>query len=97
MADALNFDFDAVTPRMLVDFKEKTGADLLTVFDGAAEGQMDLSKLDSLVLAGIIWVAMRMSGYPEATWDEALDTPLSRLDLSGGEAEDPTSASSAAS
>lgn len=92
MADSLTFDFDAVTPRMMVEFKKKTGTSLMSLAN--AKGEMDLAKVSEEVIAGVVWLALRMSGHPDATYDEALDTPLSRLDLSGeGEAPDPTPAS----
>lgn len=93
MAEALSFDFDALTPRMLVDFKNKAAVDLLALLDD--EGGFDLTGLAPEALAGFVWLAMRMSGRPDATWDDALDTPFSQLDFSTPDGEpDPTSASS---
>lgn len=98
MADELQFDIDAVTPRMLVDFKEKTGSDLMSLFD---KEEVAIQDLDALALAGIIWLALRMNGQPEATWDDALDTPFTSLAFGDEPAEgagvDPTPASSVAS
>lgn len=92
MADALTFDFDAVTPRMLIDFKDKTGTDLMSLADGDA---FDLAEQTPEVLAGFIWLALRTSGNPETTWDEALDTPFTALQFADPEdAPDPTSAGS---
>lgn len=85
MTTQLSFDLDSVTPRMLVDFKAKTGANLLTLFDGDG---IDLTKAEPEVLAGVIWLALRMSN-PAATWEEALDSPFSVLDLDGTEAAPP--------
>lgn len=92
MADALTFDVDKVTPRMLVDFKAKTGVNLLGLFD--QQKPEDLLNGDPEVIAGLIWIAKRMGGEPDATWEDALDTPFSSLDLSGSDAAaDPTTAS----
>jgi hypothetical protein len=90
MADVLTFDVNQVTPRMLVDFKEKTGVNLLSLFDGKEPA--DLMTGDPEVIAGLIWIAKRMGGDPDATWEDALDTPFSTLDLAGSEAPDPTTA-----
>lgn len=92
MTDKLTFDFDAVTPRMLVDFKAKTGTSLMSLVEG---DEFDLSKVDEEQMAGFIWLALRMSGQPDATWDEALDTPFTSLDFVDEDGEpDPSSASS---
>lgn len=92
MADDLTFDFDAVTPRMLVDFKSKTGTDLMALADG---DEFDLTNQTPEVLAGFIWLALRTSGRPDTTWDEALDTPFAALSFAEPEGEpDPTSAGS---
>lgn len=88
MADTLDFDFDAVTPRMLLDFKEKTGVPLFSVVD--EKGEVDFTNLSEEIVAGFMWLALRMSGHPDATWDEALDTPLARLDEIGEDEPDPT-------
>lgn len=93
MADAaLTFDIDSITPRMMVDFKRETGRSVMDLI----EKGLDLQTLDELCLAGVIWLALRMSGRPDATFDEALDTPFSVLDAvdaSGGDdAADPTPA-----
>lgn len=84
------FDFDKVTPRMLVDFKEKTGTSLMALTAGGKQ-ELDLASMDETTVAAFIWIALRMSGRPDATWDEALDTPFSELDLDVD--EDPTNAS----
>lgn len=103
MTDKLTFDFDAVTPRMLVDFKAKTGTSLMSLVNGdeddadsePGEIEFDLSKMDEELIAGFIWLALRMSGKPDATWDEALDTPFTSLDFVDEDGEpDPSSASS---
>lgn len=88
----LTFDMDAVTPRMMVDFQEATGRNLMEL----AGTELDPSE-DPKVLAGVIWIAMRMSGNPDATFDEALDTPFTTLNLGGGQPEDPSPASNDAS
>ena len=89
MSDELDFDFDQVTPRMLLDFKTKTGVPLFSVVD--EKGQVDLANMSEELVAGFMWLALRMSGRPEATWDEALDTPLARLGTPGEpETPDPT-------
>lgn len=94
----LQFDIDSVTPRMLVDFHEKTGTDLMKLFSGESFNTADL---DALQLAGLVWLALRMNGQPQATWDDALDTPITSLGFGDAPAEavppDPTPASSAAS
>lgn len=90
MAD-LTFDMDAVTPRMLVDFKAKTGQNLLAVVGE----DVNLEEADPEVITGFIWLALRMGPKPDASWDDALDTPFTALNLDGeGEAPDPTTASS---
>jgi len=88
VADTLDFDFDAVTPRMLLDFKEKTGVPLFSVVD--EKGEVDFTNLSEEIVAGFMWLALRMSGHPDATWDEALDTPLARLGEIGEDEPDPT-------
>ncbi len=92
MAEKLTFDFDAVTPRMLVDFKRETGVSLMSLVSDT--GDIDLGTLPEEALAGMIWLAMRMGGQPDATFDEALDTPFSALELAedDGTAADPTPA-----
>ena len=88
----LTFDFDQVTTRMLVDFKDKTGTSLMALVDD--DGEVDLTSLSEELIAGFIWLSMRMSGQPEATWDDALDVPIANVDFSDGEDdEDPTNAS----
>lgn len=94
MSDKLRFDFDAITPRMLDDYQRETGTSLFTFLDD--DGELDITQLSGSALAGVIWLALRTSGYADATMDEAFDTPISRLDMSDEAAEvDPTSASSA--
>lgn len=90
VSDKLNFNFDAVTTRMLVDFKRETGVSLMSLVKG---GQFTLEDVPEEALAGFIWLAMRMDGHPDATFDEALDIPFSRLELSEEDEADPTSAS----
>ena len=90
LSDKLNFDFDAVTTRMLVDFKRETGVSLMSL---VTDGQFNLDNVPEEALAGMIWLALRMDGHPDATFDEALDTPFSSLEFSEGEAADPTPAS----
>lgn len=90
VSDKLNFDFDAVTTRMLVDFKRETGVSLMSL---VKDGQFDLENIPEEALAGMIWLAMRMDGHPDATFDEALDIPFSRLEFSEEEEPDPTPAS----
>lgn len=93
MTDPLTFDFDAVTPRMLVDFKAKTGVDLMSIVDGDG---FEISGQSPEVLAGFIWLALRTSGKPDTTWNEALDTPFSQLQFADPDGDaDPTSAGSA--
>lgn len=87
MTDSLTFDLDAVTPRMLVEFKQHTGENLMALMD--EKGGMNFSALSGEILAGVVWLALRMSGRPDATFDEALDTPLASLDF-GEPSEDPT-------
>lgn len=89
----LTFDFDSVTPRMLLDFKRETGESLFSLVEG---GGVDLSALTEEAIAGFVWLALRMSGRPDATYDDALDTPFTSLNFAdAGDAElDPTSASS---
>lgn len=90
----LTFDFDAVTPRMMVEFREHVGTSLLSLV--GADGTVDMATMPDEALAGMIWLAMRMNGNPDATFDEALDTPFSALSFDDDEVEpDPTSASSA--
>lgn len=76
VVETLNFDMDAVTPRMLVDFKAKTGVSLMSF---AAEGGLDMGSMTEECIAGVIWLALRMGGKPDTTWDEALDTPFTSL------------------
>lgn len=91
MTDKLTFDFDAVTPRMLVDFKKQTGTSLMSLVE---DDGLDLSSLDEELIAGFIWLALRMSGQPDATWDQALDTPFTALEFAEDVEPDPTNASS---
>lgn len=89
MSDTLDFDFDQVTPRMLLDFKEKTGVPLFSVVD--EKGDVNFSSMSEELVAGFVWLALRMSGHPDATWDDALDTPLARLGATTEDGEpDPT-------
>lgn len=86
----VNLDFNQVTPRMLVDFKEKTGQELMALLDDA--GEIDMASMDSLVLTGLVWMALRTSGQSDASWDDALDTPITALQVGEDAEEDPTSA-----
>lgn len=86
--ETLSFDANLITPRMLVDFKRETGASLMAILD---EG-FDLSGLPEEVVAGVIWIALRMSGQPDATFDDALDTPITALAFEEADEVDPTSA-----
>lgn len=86
------FDLDLVTPRMLVDFKDKTGQNLLPLF---RDGEFQIADLEPEALTGLIWIALRMSGQPDATWDQALDTPFQSLEFAEDGDEDPTKASDA--
>ena len=81
MADEeLQFDLDTVTPRMLVEFMAHTGVNLLSLVNASGELDMaDIAALDPKVLAGIVWLSLKMSGHPDATFDEALDVPLASL------------------
>lgn len=92
--DVLAFDFDRVTPRMLMDFKKHTGTSLMSLASNGDE--IDLATMDETLIAGFVWLALRMGGQPEATWDEACDTPFLALtfdEAAGeGEAPDPTPA-----
>lgn len=89
----LTFDFDAVTPRMMVEFREHVGVSLMSL---VSNGEVDMSAMPDEAVAGMIWLALRMSGQPDATFDQALDTPLSSLSFGGDEVTpDPTPASSA--
>lgn len=91
MADStLDLDFDRVTPRMLIDFKEKSGRSLMAMFE---DGDLDPSKLDEVTVAALIWIVMRMD-RPDATWDEALDAPFNSLSFAKAEL-DPTNAGNA--
>lgn len=89
----LTFDFDQLTPRMFVDFKEQTGQELMSLLDDA--GEIDMQAMDSLALAGCVWLALRTSGHPDATWDDALDTPFTELQFGQADEPDPTSADDA--
>lgn len=93
MTDSPTFNFDAVTPRMLIDFKAKTGTSLMSLVDDG--GDIDVSSLDEDLIAGFIWLSLRMSGNPDATWDDALDTPFSTLEFAAEAELDPTSAGNA--
>lgn len=93
MAQELEFDFDQITTRMLIDFKEKTGTSLMALIDEA--GEIDLSNLEEEMIAGCIWLALRMSGQPDATWDQALDMPFTSLQfVQEDDEQDPTTAGS---
>lgn len=96
MTDAVKFDLDQVTPRMLIEFKEHTGESLLSMVDGL-DDEIDLTDVSEEVIAGFIWLGMRMSGNPDATFNDALDTPFTALDFTddGDVPEDPTNASNA--
>lgn len=87
----ITLDFDKITTRMLLDFKEKTGTSLMSMIDGA--GEIDITSMSEETIAGCIWLALRASGSPDATWDEALDMPFTSLQFAEGE-QDPTNASS---
>lgn len=92
MAQELQFDFDQITTRMLIDFKEKTGTSLMSLIDDA--GEIDMANMSEEMIAGCIWLALRMSDNPDATWDDALDMPFTALQFVGEEDEtDPTNAS----
>lgn len=93
MTDKLTFDFDAVTPRMLIDFKDRAGVSLYALLSD--DGTMNLAAMSEEATAGMVWLALRMSGRPDATWDDALDTPFSSLSFAEGGEPDPTNASSA--
>lgn len=88
--DAVTFDLDAVTPRMLIDFKRVTGVSLLELEWG--EDGIDLTALGEEVIAGVVWLALRMSGRAEATYDDALDTPFTILTSAIPDEVDPTPA-----
>ncbi len=95
MSDKLTFDFDAVTPRMMIEFRDKTGVSLLSLVGD--DGKVDMAAMPDEALAGMIWLAMRMSGRSDATFDDALDTPFSAIEFADdGAGVDPTPASSAA-
>lgn len=87
MAEGLTFDFDAVTPRMLVEFKRETGVELMSF---VSEAGVDMATLPAEAIAGMVWLAMRMSGTPDATFEEALDVPFSSLSFAEEEQPDPT-------
>lgn len=87
MAETLTFDFDAVTPRMLVDFKRETGVELMSLI---SETGVDMSTMAAETIAGMIWLALRMSGKPDATFDDALDVPFSALAFAEEQPADPT-------
>lgn len=88
MADPLTFDFDSVTPRMLVDFEDKVGQSLTSFLSD--KGTLDMLDMPSAALCGFVWLSLRMSGQPDATWDDALDTPFASLEFAE---ERPTPAS----
>lgn len=90
MVDAMTFDFDAVTPRMLVEFKRETGVELMSL---VGEGGLNMAAMPSEAIAGVVWLALRMSGKPDATFDEALDIPFSSLTFAEDPEPDPTHAS----
>jgi hypothetical protein len=93
VADSLTFDFDQVTPRMLIDFKAKTGVSLMGLMN--EDGDLSVADLPEEAMAGLIWLSLRMSGAPDTTWDEALDTPFTRLEFADADGDvDPTSAGS---
>lgn len=71
------FDLDAVTPRMLIDFREATGVSLMALVD--EELELDLKAIPEEAIGGVVWLALRMGGQPEATYEEALDTPFTRI------------------
>lgn len=88
---------EMVTGRMLKEFADHTGESLLTLGEqwGKSDGEIDISSLDVDVLVGLIWLAMKMSGSPDATWEDALDESIVNLvfdvDAGGGqEDQDPT-------
>lgn len=83
----LTFDMDAVTPRMLVDFKAHTGHNLFDVIKD--DEPIDLERMDPILVAGFIYIALRMGGNPDATFDEALDMPLTKLTLPTEEVHPP--------
>lgn len=87
-ATTVAFDFDAVTTRMLIDFKRETGASLLELVDEET-GALNLDGVAEEVVGGVIWLGLRMSGRPDATYDEALDIPVTALDFTEEDAVDP--------
>lgn len=91
MPDKFAFDFDKVTSRMLDDFERETGTSL---FEFMVADGLDVSKLSGKSLAGVIWLAMRTSGQPDATFEDAMDTPVVLFDVHGGAEVDPTPAGS---
>lgn len=91
--ETLTFNFDAITPRMMMDFRSETGTSIMDL--ATEEGVVDMSSVSPEVMAGIVWLALRMSGRPDATWDEALDTPFASLEFDEDEVAsdlDPTPA-----
>lgn len=91
VVEPLPFDLDAVTPRMLIDFKRETGVSLMSLVDGELE--LDIKTVPEEAIAGIVWLALRMGDDPDVSFEAALDTPFTRV-LAAAEvdAEDPTSA-----
>lgn len=85
------FNFDQVTPRMLVDFKNATGVSLLSMM--GEDGSLNLGEASEECIAGIVWLSLRMSGHPDATFDDALDTPFVSIVGSEPQEPDPTNAS----
>jgi hypothetical protein len=77
---SVGFDLGQVTGRMLIDFRVATGMSLMSFVD-ADEGELDISSLTEEALVGVIWLGLRMSGRPDATFDDALDIPFDALDL----------------
>lgn len=94
MTDKYTFDDEGLTGEMLEDFEEITGTSFFSFADPTS-GEIDMSNFSGKAMSALMWLAMRMSGLPDATFDEARKEPLGKLAL-GEEAEvDPTDASSA--
>lgn len=85
----LTFDFDSLTGRMLEDFERKTGVSLLAM--AGDKNELDLSSMPMTAISGIIWLALKMSGYPDATYDDARDIPLAKLSFVEEPPADPPS------
>ena len=88
MAGKYTFDPDALTGELMEDFAEHVGAELFSFM--GENGELDRRNLTGKAMSGVMWVAMRMSGRDDVTWEEARRTPFAELADAEKAEPDPT-------